>query len=279
MASVLASRMRQRRERASRCAPHRRGRQLHHRFLVGSRRADLALHAALAHHHDRSASARISGRSLDTTRQASAVARLLADDLVNLILGADVHALGRLIEKEHAWLIASHRASTTFCWLPPLSRSGVASIPGALMFQPRSSPLLKARSSTGCIVPPGRRRARQHQVVTQREVEEEAPAADGLPARARRRRAWRDGCCRLYGASPTNTSPPPLCSPKIVSSNSERPEPTRPNSPTISPRATSRVTSLTAGAPADGAQSQDRGADKSQSASRASGGPGRPWRE
>ena len=50
----------------------------------------------------RSASARISGRSLDTTSTASPAARLRANHLVNLELRADVHALGRLVEQQHA---------------------------------------------------------------------------------------------------------------------------------------------------------------------------------
>ena len=52
----------------------------------------------------RSASARISGRSLDTTSTARPVARLLPDHFVDLELRADVHALGRLVEQQHARL-------------------------------------------------------------------------------------------------------------------------------------------------------------------------------
>ncbi len=38
---------------------------------------------------------------------------------MDLDLGADVDAAGRLVEDEHARLRASHLARTTFCWLPP----------------------------------------------------------------------------------------------------------------------------------------------------------------
>ena len=51
----------------------------------------------------------------------------LADEVVHRGLGADVDALGRLVEDDHLRLSASHLAMTTFCWLPPESSPSACS--------------------------------------------------------------------------------------------------------------------------------------------------------
>jgi hypothetical protein len=44
----------------------------------------------------------------------------IADQLLDLGLGADIDAAGGLVEDEQRGWVISQRASSTFCWLPPL---------------------------------------------------------------------------------------------------------------------------------------------------------------
>ena len=90
--------------------------------------------------------------------------------------------------------VASHLATTTFCWLPPLSASGRSrSTDGVRIARLATSASAVARSR-GCVDRAERRvlaARRQHQVVPHRQIEEAAPAAADPPARARGRRARR----------------------------------------------------------------------------------------
>ena len=61
----------------------------------------------------------ISGSSLEITTTPMPSLRQLVDDAVDLRLGADVDAAGRLVEDQHARLDLEQRDSSTFCWLPP----------------------------------------------------------------------------------------------------------------------------------------------------------------
>ena len=63
----------------------------------------------------RSLSARNSGRSDEIIRTAETLVRELLHEAVNLALGPDVDALGRLVENQHPATVASQRASATFC--------------------------------------------------------------------------------------------------------------------------------------------------------------------
>ena len=60
-----------------------------------------------------------SGSSELTTTIARPVCAQPEDQIVDLALGADIDAARRLIEQQHARLVASHLPMTTFCWLPP----------------------------------------------------------------------------------------------------------------------------------------------------------------
>ena len=103
IASVLASRTRS-----------RRGQTLHDARLTGAvascitdsssacPRRELALHASLAHHEDAVRQRQDLRQIARDDEAGGAVAAFLADDLVDLVLGADVDALGRLVEQEHA---------------------------------------------------------------------------------------------------------------------------------------------------------------------------------
>ena len=43
----------------------------------------------------------------------------LQDELIDLELGADVDASGRLVKQEDVRSVRSQRPMMTFCWLPP----------------------------------------------------------------------------------------------------------------------------------------------------------------
>ena len=65
---------------------------------------------------------RISGSSDETMMTARPSRDELGHEAVHGGLGADVDALGRLVEDDDlAAAVASHLAITTFCWLPPES--------------------------------------------------------------------------------------------------------------------------------------------------------------
>ena len=59
--------------------------------------------------------------SVDSITTATPWRRASAEHAVDVALGADVHPAGRVVEQQDLGLIASQRAITTFCWLPPLS--------------------------------------------------------------------------------------------------------------------------------------------------------------
>ena len=68
----------------------------------------------------RSASARISSSSDDTSSTAPPASRMRAQAAVDELDGADVDAARRLADQQHLRRGASiSRASTSFCWLPP----------------------------------------------------------------------------------------------------------------------------------------------------------------
>ena len=76
-----------------------------------------------------------------------ALGRHGADQLVDLLLGADVEAARRMVEDQDARACAfSHLASTTFCWLPPERLRQSVSMPGVRM-RSRSTQSLASRRS------------------------------------------------------------------------------------------------------------------------------------
>ena len=88
--------------------------------VLGGARGQLAGDAAVAHHEDAVAHADQLGQLGRDHQDRHAVAREPAHEVVDAGLGADVDAAGRLVEdQDAAAAIASHLASTTFCWLPP----------------------------------------------------------------------------------------------------------------------------------------------------------------
>ncbi len=140
--------------------------------------------------------------------------------------------------------IASQRASTTFCWLPPersptafsasdvrMSSLADVLVGQALLLGTRdrlrpAAPGLK-RQRDVLPAPTGRRRCRR---------------SCGPPARSRSRRRWpRAGCRGRPGASASVVSPRWVArTPNITSAVSVRPEPSRPASPITSPSRTVR---------------------------------------
>ena len=160
----------------------------------------------------RSASASTSGRSLDTTRHAEPRRRLAADDLVDLELGADVHALGRLVEQQHARpgrQPLGERRPSAGC-----RRSGCpadASTPAALMRHSpasasASSPLLgrggSARRRPRCAR--GSTRLWRSVRLKKRPCRWRSSGTSAMPARA----ACRGGSRRRAACLSTDTVPP-----------------------------------------------------------------------
>ena len=90
----------------------------------------------------RSQTASSSGISLETSRNEVPSLRQLADELVDLRLGADVDAACRLVEQEQDDAATSRNLpTTTFCWLPPLRFATRVSTDGVLMLRSWTRPL------------------------------------------------------------------------------------------------------------------------------------------
>ena len=82
---------------------------------------DVGGDAALAHDEHAVGHAEHLGQLGRDHEDRDALAGELGEQAVHLGLGAHVDAAGRLVDDEHASAsVASHLASTTFCWLPPL---------------------------------------------------------------------------------------------------------------------------------------------------------------
>ena len=65
-----------------------------------------------------------SGSSELMTSTAAPTLGEFVDDRVDLRLGADIDAPGRLVEDQHLRRLSRSRDNSTFCWLPPDKRSG-----------------------------------------------------------------------------------------------------------------------------------------------------------
>ena len=76
----------------------------HHRFFGRVGAVELALQLAFSHHEDAIGEREDLGQIARHHEHGEPVARLLPDHLVDLELGADVDALGRLVEQQHARL-------------------------------------------------------------------------------------------------------------------------------------------------------------------------------
>ena len=104
---------------AASLTPARRG-ELHDRLLAGLGARE---HRRVWRPSDmtrmRSARSSSSGSSELTTTMARPSRGEPEDEVVDLLLGADVDAAGRLVEEQDARPVASHLPITTFCWLPP----------------------------------------------------------------------------------------------------------------------------------------------------------------
>ena len=193
-----------------------------------------------------------SSSSDEISRTPMPARREVADDAMDLGLGADVHALRRLVENEHVWRAAraSGRARPSAgCRrraAAPASRATRSSPPAR---RPGACAVARsaARSSTPCreialsdaSVRFDRDRQVEHDAVTAAVFGQVGDAGGnrlGWRARivppCRRRARARGRVC----ASPNSTR-----------ASSVRPAPTRPARPTISPRRTVRLMSLHAG--------------------------------
>ena len=95
--------------------------ELHDRLLVHVVALDLAGDPALVQHQDAVADADQFRQFRRNRDDADALVGEVAQDRVDLRLGADVDAARRLVDEEHRGLTASSFASATFCWLPPES--------------------------------------------------------------------------------------------------------------------------------------------------------------
>ena len=67
----------------------------------------------------RSISSTCSSTSVDSITTATPVGGELVEQRVDVALGAQVDAPGRVVEQQDPRLAASQRAMMTFCWLPP----------------------------------------------------------------------------------------------------------------------------------------------------------------
>ena len=127
----------------------------------------------------------------------------------------------------------SHRDTATFCWLPPLSRSGSTSIERALIRQRDSSSSASARSDAadppraGGFAPAAARGCAAADRLKKRLCCCRSSGTSTTPARAAAR-----GVGRASGSPSTNTSPRPgRRTPTIDSSSSLRPDPISPKRP------------------------------------------------
>ena len=87
-----------------------------------SGRVNLALHASRSH-QDPVRERENLGQIARHHQAGGALVRFLPDNVVDFILGADVDALGRLVEQEHAWIDAEPARQHDLLGLPPLRRS------------------------------------------------------------------------------------------------------------------------------------------------------------
>ena len=120
---------------------------------------------------------------------ADALGRHGADQLVDLLLGADVEAAGRMVEDQDARPRRSATwPSTTFCWLPPERLRQSVSIAGrADAAAARPSPAASRRSSPASIRPWRRElgEARQRHVLGDREEQHQPLDACARAGRSR----------------------------------------------------------------------------------------------
>ena len=83
-------------------------RQLHDGFLGRVAARELAAHLPFAHHEDAIGERQHLGQIARHHQARHARGRALANDVVDLELRADVDALRRLVEQQHARRVASH---------------------------------------------------------------------------------------------------------------------------------------------------------------------------
>ena len=145
--------------------------------------------------------------------------------------------------------VASHLASTTFCWLPP-DRVDTGSVePRRLDLQPLRPGRAAARRSAAAEQQPEpaqRPPAGQGRVALDRQLHHQALLAPVLGHQREPRRDRRGRVARRAAARPsTSTSPASYRSmPKTARTTSLRPAPTSPASATISPPRTVKLTSV-----------------------------------
>ena len=142
---------------------------------------------------------------------------------------------------------ASHLASTTFCWLPPLSVAVSTSIDGALTCNCPHTAATAARSRAPGDQPVRRVAVerRQRHVLADRELRRRGPPTADPRARGTRRAESASAGSRNR-QSPRRRAPSCPASggsmPKIACATSDRPAPTSPATPRISPRRPSNDT-------------------------------------
>ena len=152
-----------------------RGRQLHDRFLVGSGRVNLALHASFAHHQDPVRERENLGQIARHHQAGGALIRFLPHDVVDFILGADVDALGRLVEQEHPWIDAEPARQHDLLLIATAETIGRRLDPGRF-----DAPVPDETGAEHALVGPPHQnrsvggRARQHEIVPQHQVEQES---------------------------------------------------------------------------------------------------------
>ena len=196
----------------------------------------------------RSASPRTSSISLDTTTTATPSSASRADEGVDLGAGADVDAAGGLVEQQHP--AAAQQ---------PAGQDDLLLVAAGQGAHRRGRPRRGARRGLGQL---GRPRARSAVAVEEAAAGEAAEAGDGDVAGDRlveqqglalallggQADPGRDRGADRAGAQPLAVDASPcrrhgVRAPKTVSRISERPEPTRPARPTISPARTAKLTS------------------------------------
>ncbi len=90
-------------------------------------------HAASVHDEDAVAHAEHLGQFARDHDHRRALPGELAHQRVDFRLGADIDAARRLVHDQHRELVATHFASTTFCWLPAGELAGALLGPRARM--------------------------------------------------------------------------------------------------------------------------------------------------
>ena len=243
---------------------------------------ELALHSPFAHHDDpvRRAPGSPAGRSTRRGRRRRRAALLRTISWISSLAPTSTPLVGSSSRNTRG-LMPSQRRQHDFLLVAAAQPVGRRLDAGRLDLPVRTSSLLNARSSTGRMSTDRLdRRARQHQVVAQREVEEErltlAILGHERDARARGAENAAAGQARLADEHVAAIGGVQIRrSSRAAPIGRSRPGRRR---PTISPRWTSRLTSSTAGARVRPRTRSTGSVVAAPECAGRAGGRGRPWR-